>query len=250
MPKNQEKETDLYQEVTAITSLFIGAFLLVSLISYSFPLLGSQPRLQSVAENWCGGFGYYTASYLFSFCGVISFFPSLLLFYLAVTTFTTERTFDRLPFVIAGLTGTLIAASGLLASSEQLIFSSKVILPGGYLGCLVRGLLENVLGAVGSFLLLILMLIFSLMVAVRFSPLAFLLWTWEQVPLVLESMSAGQVWLREKISCWKKERQERNEAKLKQAAQLPKLLSPSMGNRLSDPLPPSGQKKLPPLHEP
>lgn len=68
------RQARLQQEAAAVTCLFLGMVLLLSLISYSLPLLGSQPQVQLPAANWCGHFGYYTARYLFSFFGLISFF--------------------------------------------------------------------------------------------------------------------------------------------------------------------------------
>ncbi|MCI5223733.1 MAG: hypothetical protein D3924_13950, partial [Candidatus Electrothrix sp. AR4] len=82
MPPQQEKEPKLYQEIAAISCLFLGVFLLLSLVSYTLPLFEAQPIQQKTAENWCGEVGYYTAFYLFSFVGLISFFPTLLLFHL------------------------------------------------------------------------------------------------------------------------------------------------------------------------
>ncbi|MCW5205382.1 DNA translocase FtsK 4TM domain-containing protein [Desulfobulbus sp. F5] len=205
-PRNQAA---LHQEAAAVTCLFLGAVLLLSLISYSLPLLGQQPLPQLPAENWCGHFGHYTARYLLSFFGLISFFPPLLLFYLAIAVLTARAVFDRLPFIVAGLTGVLLAASGLLAWAEQLVFSINSILPGGFLGHLIWGLLEGVLGTVGSVLLLLLLLLFSLMAAIRFSPLAFAAWTWEQTTAAVKTTAEGALVAQEKLADWQAEREQR-----------------------------------------
>ncbi len=42
--------------------------------------------------------------------------------------FTVSTTLDRLPFILAGGTGTLLAASGLLAGAEQIFFPPEFIL--------------------------------------------------------------------------------------------------------------------------
>ncbi|MGB5684393.1 MAG: DNA translocase FtsK 4TM domain-containing protein, partial [Candidatus Electrothrix sp.] len=149
---------------------------------------------------------------LFSFVGVISFFPVILLFYVAAAVFTVSTTLDRLPYILAGGTGTLLAASGLLAGAEQIFFPSEFILPGGYLGDLLRGGLEGALGVVGSILILVLVLIFSLMVSIRFSPIASAFWFWERTPLVMEKLSTSKDWIDEKFISWKKERQKRLES--------------------------------------
>ncbi|MCW5203868.1 DNA translocase FtsK 4TM domain-containing protein [Desulfobulbus sp. US2] len=209
MLKEYKQGTELYRESVVITCCFLGIFLLLSLVSYVLPIFATQPTLPAAGGNWCGGVGFYTAFYLFSFVGVISFFPVLLFFYVAAAVFTVSTTLDRLPYILAGGTGTLLAASGLLAGAEQIFFPSEFILPGGYLGDLLRGGLESALGVVGSVLILVLVLIFSLMASIRFSPLASALWFWEQTPLVVEKISAGKEWTGERIITWKTERQKR-----------------------------------------
>ena len=189
MTRTKKKEFRFSQEITALLCLFLGVFLLLCLVSYALPLLGTPPALQDPGANWCGGFGYYTARYLFSFFGVTALFPVLVFFYLAVAAFLPQGGLNRLPAIIVGITGILLAASGLLATTEQLIFPAEFISPGGYLGNLVRGLLDGIVGSVGSILLLLLVLIFSLMAAVRFSPFAFAGWLWEQSNQFLKKLA-------------------------------------------------------------
>ncbi len=184
MSKPNREQTGFQQEITAIICLFTGVFLLLCLVSYAQPLLGQHPTPQSVGDNWCGRVGYYVAHFLFYIFGTISFFPILVFFYLAVAVCLPHRNINRLPSIIVGITGILIAASGLLSTIEQLIFPSQYITPGGYLGETVRQLLERVFGSVGSVMLLFLALIFSLMAAVRFSPFGLGNWLWTRMLLL------------------------------------------------------------------
>ena len=190
MTRAKKKEFMFHQEITALVCLFLGIFLLLCLVSYALPLLADPPALQNPAANWCGGFGHYVAHYLFSFLGITSFFPVFVFFYLSAAAFLPYTHINRLPSIIAGITGILLAASGLLATTQQLIFPPEFITPGGYLGNLVRGLLESVVGTVGSVLLLVLLLIFSLMAAVRFSPFISGGWLWKQTVLLLKNVLA------------------------------------------------------------
>ena len=190
MAQAKKKEFRFRQEITALVCLFLGVFLMLCLVSYAQPLLADPPALQDPWANWCGGFGYYVAHYLFSILGITSFFPILVFFYLAAAAFFPHADINRLPSIIAGITGILLAASGLLATTQQLIFPAEFITPGGYFGNLIRGLLESVVGSVGSVLLLVLVLIFSLMAAVRFSPFAFTGWLWSQTGLLLKKTLA------------------------------------------------------------
>ena len=84
------KQARLQQEAAAVTCMFMGLVLLLSLISYSLPLLGAPAQLQQPAENWCGHFGYYAARYLLSFFGLPAFFSALLFFQLAAAVLTAR----------------------------------------------------------------------------------------------------------------------------------------------------------------
>ncbi len=176
----EEKKGVLRREIAALSSLFLAVYLFLCLFSYGLPLLDDNPVLQQPLDNWCGSFGFYLAHYLFSFLGLTAFFAVLLLIHLSFLAFFPSRQLNRLPLIVAGITGIAIAASGLLASSRQLIFPAEFISPGGYLGELVRILLVGFLGRIGSTLFLVLVLVFSLMAAVRFSPLRLLALLWRQ----------------------------------------------------------------------
>ncbi|HHD56197.1 MAG TPA: DNA translocase FtsK [Desulfobulbaceae bacterium] len=169
--KKKQNQHQYGQEMLAVFFLFSALFLLLSLTSYARPLVAdAQPHMQHPADNWCGTFGYYVAYSLFSFLGLTAFFPVFLLLYLGVVSLFPGSVVRRLPLVMAGITGLLIASSGLLAQAREIVFSPRFLSPGGYLGALVQGLLGPVLGQIGSVLVLVLLLIFSLMAAVRFSP--------------------------------------------------------------------------------
>ncbi len=160
------------QEVLALLLLFLALFLFLAQISYIQPLLGPEPAFQDSAANWCGTFGYYCAHYLFSFLGMIAFFPVCLLGYAMVNVLFSPKSCNRLPAIVAGLSGIMLSSSGLFGSFDQLWLPLGFIAPGGYLGSLVWQLLHQVIGSVGTVLVLVLILLFSLMASVRFSLLA------------------------------------------------------------------------------
>lgn len=181
MPLPKKKDSRFHQEIIALLILFLAVFLLLCLISYANPLLSKQPTLQDPAQNWCGALGYYIAHYLFSFFGLTSFFPVLVLIYTSVSVFIPGSKEYRLPYVVAGISGILVSTSGLLATTGKIIFPPEYISPGGYLGTLIWRLLGGLMGGVGSVLLLVLILIFSLMAAIRFSPLGAVQRLWQGV---------------------------------------------------------------------
>lgn len=181
MPLPKKKESELHQEIVALFILFLAVFLLLCLVSYTFPLLADSPVQQEPSQNWCGSLGYYLAFYLFSFFGLTSFLPVLVLIYTSVSVFLPGEKEYRLSLVVAGISGLLVSTSGLLATTDKIIFPPEYIKPGGYLGTLIWRLSGTFLGPVGSTLLLLLILIFSLMAAVRFSPLGAVKLMWKSM---------------------------------------------------------------------
>ena len=158
-------------EVVALLLLFFALFLLLSLCSYILPLLQPEPVLQRPEANWCGSLGHYTAHYLLSFLGLMAFFPVGILLYAMVSALIRRPEDQRLPFLVAGISGIALSSSGLFGAFDELLLPSAYVRPGGHLGLLVWSLLGGVLGYAGSALTMGLLLVFSLMAAVRFSPL-------------------------------------------------------------------------------
>ncbi|MHB8791416.1 MAG: DNA translocase FtsK [Desulfobulbaceae bacterium] len=178
MPLPKKKESKFHRETVALLTLFLAVFLLLCLVSYARPLLVASPALQAPSANWCGAIGFYTAHYLFNFFGLTAFLPVLILAYTSVAALVPGSILNSLPFVVVGISGILLSSSGLLATTEQLLFPPDLLSPGGYLGSLVWRLFGLLLGRAGSVLLLLFILICSLMAAVRFSPFGTARWFW------------------------------------------------------------------------
>ncbi|MCL7488025.1 MAG: DNA translocase FtsK 4TM domain-containing protein [Desulfobulbaceae bacterium] len=193
MPLPQKKKSPFRDEIISLFTLFLAVFLLLCLVSYSLPLLEEPPALQAPRDNWCGTLGFYIAHNLFSFFGLTAFLPVLILVYSSVAAMLPGSSGNRLPFLVAGISGILLSASGLLAIARQLVFSPEFLKPGGYLGELIWRLLSRIIGNVGSILLLLLILIFSLMAAVRFSPAGTLKWLWQTITSVGKKFSKKAV---------------------------------------------------------
>lgn len=162
------------QDAGALLLLFLTLFFLVALGSYLAPLFGAEPARQQPAANLCGTLGFYAAHYLFSLFGLVAFVPIGLLGYALVATLLCRSGGNRLPAIVAGISCFLLGSSGLFGAMDHLLVPAAFVAPGGYLGALVWRLLSGLLGNVGSVLVLLLLLLFSLMAAIRFSPFAFL----------------------------------------------------------------------------
>ena len=161
------------QEAIAVAGLFAAAFLLLCLVSYSLPILNAA-SYTSLA-NWCGTVGHFIAWGLMSLLGISSFWFIILLVFFSVQFFSSTSDFERLPLIFLGSFGILIASSSLLGimyptQGDYITILGRYYPAGGMIGSLLAHFLKTYLGTPGTVLLLLLLLIFSFMFAVRFSP--------------------------------------------------------------------------------
>ncbi len=181
MAQASKGESKFLKEAGALFFLFMAFFLFICLLSYLLPLIEPSSSIQKPSDNWCGSTGFFIAHYLFSMLGMAAFFPVVVLVYVsgAFLFFWTEL--NRLPYVVAGITGILFSSSGLLGMREAIFWPIAYITPGGYFGMFIWTFLSRVMGDIGSILVLILILIFSLMAAIRFSPLSVVAWSCNKI---------------------------------------------------------------------
>jgi S-DNA-T family DNA segregation ATPase FtsK/SpoIIIE len=175
MAKNTKKlhGPSFAQEAIAVTGLFAAVFLLLCLVSYSLPILNAASYTS--ASNWCGTVGHLIAWGLMSVLGISSFWFIILLVFFSVQFFSRTSDFERLPLIFLGSVGILIASSSLLgimypAEEDFVSLVGRYYPAGGMAGSWLAYFLKTYLGTPGAILLLLLLLIFSLMLAVRFSP--------------------------------------------------------------------------------
>ena len=86
MASSPHNHPRLRQEIAALFILFLAAFLLLCLVSYSRGLLGEEALLQASTENWCGSAGFFISHHLFSFLGLTAFLPVFVLVFLSGAT--------------------------------------------------------------------------------------------------------------------------------------------------------------------
>ncbi len=180
----------LRHEIIAPFTFFLVIFLVLCLVSYSLELFGDNIVLQGPAENWCGSAGFYTSHYLFRFLGLSVFIPVLGLFLLFGAVFFPGSLVGRMRYLLPGMIGLIVSASGLLATAEQLVFPAEFITPGGDLGFFVLTSLGRFIGPVGSILGLVLLLIFSLMAILRFSIFSAFIGMWLRGGALIAKLSS------------------------------------------------------------
>jgi S-DNA-T family DNA segregation ATPase FtsK/SpoIIIE len=161
------------QEAIAVTGLFAAVFLLLCLVSYSLPILKAAAYTSSA--NWCGTVGHLIAWGLMYLLGISSFWFIVLLVFFSVQFFSSKSDFNRLPLIFLGSFGILIASSSLLgimypAEGDFVSIVERYYPAGGLVGSWLAHFLKIYLGTPGAILFLLLLLVFSLMLSVRFSP--------------------------------------------------------------------------------
>lgn len=169
--KKKNNSPKLGQEIVAVFGVFLAVFLFICLASFTIP--DSSADLSELSsQNWGGKVGHLIAMVLMGFLGISSFWFVLLLFTFSFQFFSASLSTERIPSVIAGCTGILIASSGLAAiitpGPIELIW--RMYPSGGYLGTLLSSVCGKFLGGPGSLLFFISLLFISFMGAVRFSP--------------------------------------------------------------------------------
>ncbi|MBU0961901.1 MAG: DNA translocase FtsK 4TM domain-containing protein, partial [Proteobacteria bacterium] len=159
----------LRQEATAVMGIFLSLFLFISLVSAT--LAGGG--------NWGGELGKLVAQVLMGFTGWGAYLLASLLMLLSFLFFSPRMSFERLPQITAGLTGSVIAACALLSSLSLRDFAS--IESGGFLGKTVFTLMRSVVGGPGTVLFLLLLFVVSLMLSTQFSPYQLGAFLWRMV---------------------------------------------------------------------
>lgn len=202
---SNKKSLGLGREIASVSGLFFAIFLLVCLGSYSLPqgansgsLLWSDGERAGVAvagevpANWGGAVGQVVAGMALSFLGISAFLLPILLLVVALQSFSSSFTLQRLPFVVLGASGLLLAGSSLagLSGGEFVSLFGNLYPRSGYLGAQGVRIGHLVLGGPGSLLFFLAMFLISLMLTLKFSPYLYahrigagghkvVLWAWE-----------------------------------------------------------------------
>ena len=155
------------QEIAAVLGLFTAFFLVLSLVSYSPS--GTSSLFPAMPHNWGGSLGYFIARLLTGMLGISSFLFIPLCLFFSWQFFLKCSAFDRLPYIIAGSTGIMLASSSLLAASfgRKLLFDAYPA--AGIIGRESYALITPFLGRPGFVLIALLILLISLMAAIRLS---------------------------------------------------------------------------------
>jgi len=158
----------LFQELFAVLGLFLALFLFIALAGFSLP--GSDGLMQP--HLWGGRVGHFLAGLLMSFLGFSSFWLVFLLLTFSLRFFSPHASVQRLPLVLLGASGVIIASATLLAATglTTLHLPGRYYPCGGMLGDLFNVLFKDSFGASGTVLFALCLLVISLMMAAEMSP--------------------------------------------------------------------------------
>lgn len=179
-PKTEPPKPGLKQEALAVLGISISLFLYLSLFAYIFKF----------DANWSGKVGNLIAEVLFGFIGWGAYLLPTLLIISSCLFFGSKISFQRLPHVIAGLTGAMISFCGLLSSFT--IHDSSFLGAGGFLGKTGFVLLDAVVGHGGTVLVFLMIFLISLMLSTQFSPYQLLLAVRKAVKSLWQSFKSSK----------------------------------------------------------
>ena len=166
--KTEKNRPPLGQEILAVLAVFAAFFLFLCFFSYTEPGAGEPTG----GGNWGGTAGGFISAALFNFLGISAFWIPLQFLAVALQFFSPDLSLNRLPYIIAGCTGVIVASSGLFGSSGtmQVAMFGNYYPSSGFLGSKLNEMAGGFFGGPGSVLLFVALLLISVMAALRFSP--------------------------------------------------------------------------------
>jgi len=165
MTKTADSRPAFIQEVLGVCGFFLALFLLICLASF-FRGDGAG------RANWGGRVGFFLSHGLVSFMGLAALWLVVLILFISFYLFSPRMTLQRLPALVAGCSGIVLASSGLLGFLHFRPVAEEGYSAGGLLGSLLSDFFGRYLGAVGAGLFFTALLLVSIMGALRFSPYA------------------------------------------------------------------------------
>jgi len=169
--KKTQKPGSLGNEIIALIFFTLALVIFLSLISYnpedpSFFFYNSNPQK---IDNFLGVVGSYLSALLFQVLGLSSFLLVLLALQVSIRLFLTFRFPLRLLDCFSWV-GLILSASGILSLTLQKVPLGKdAVQAGGFLGHVVSWFLLKYVNVIGSYIVLLLVFILSLMASTGFS---------------------------------------------------------------------------------
>ncbi len=164
------------REIAGVIILTLAVFLLLCLSSYhpADPSFTHFVAGKVKTHNFIGSLGSYTADSLLRLLGIGAFWLPVFLSVISFKYFLDDH-FTVKPAGVAAFVGLLLATSALasLSLADIPVYGARMR-PGGVLGHLLDQATNSILSAIGSYILLIVVLILSLMILIDLSIVSFI----------------------------------------------------------------------------
>ncbi len=185
----KEIRPHLSLEILAVVGVMAGLFLALCLVSFTPP--GSSGEM----SNWGGMIGDVIAVVLIKFLGLTSFLLPLLLFLFSFGAFFPVTSEYRLPLMVAGCTGIIIASAVLLGGLgvPELTLFGRSYPVAGYIGAKIFTVSSAYFGGPGVALFFFVVLQFSLMALFYLSP-------YQTAKLIIDTGKRFYSWRQERKS--------------------------------------------------
>ncbi|MDO9530154.1 MAG: DNA translocase FtsK 4TM domain-containing protein [Syntrophales bacterium] len=189
--KEKQQQSKRGKEILGIIFLAIAIFTSLCIVSYNpaDPSFTHYVTGKVKIHNLCGSVGSYTADIFIRFMGIGAFWLPIILI-ITSFSFFLNRIFKVGFLVIAGFIGLIFSTSVLSAMRYPTIhmFGTKIA-SGGLLGTFFSTFLSSYMNHVGTYILLCLILIVSLMITVNLSLISL-------IRGIIKSVSGMFVWLK------------------------------------------------------
>ncbi len=175
LPVNGWRSHPRVREGLGIFCTGVGLFILISLVTYHSQDASFTTPGEAQLRNWGGVVGSYLADILYQLIGGAGFLIPLFVFTFGRSLFRGERfRSGRVLFLLFGGTILTLSLSVLLSLEYRSLplFSQTIRPAGGVIGSGLAALMLSLFARIGTYLIVVMLLIISLMVTTRFSLIA------------------------------------------------------------------------------
>jgi S-DNA-T family DNA segregation ATPase FtsK/SpoIIIE len=232
MKKASKERSAIVREISGILLIFLGTFVLISLISYHHSDPSIFTRSNRISMNYAGRIGANFAEALVQFSGLASFLFCALLFSSAARAFKGVPRKSLIGSTLWHLISIATCATLLSLVMGSVHFGGDLLQSGGWLGGLLSKLLIRELNFWGATLFTLCALLIALVFSTPFSASTFFGWSWQitrsAATWIVSTFLSALHLLREEAAqtIWSASQKRRSE----------KLISNSLANKGSTPL--------------
>ncbi len=218
--KQEKQENKRSKEIAGVILLALSLFLLLCLVSYkpSDPSLTHYVTGKVAIKNLGGFVGSYISDSLLRLFGLTAYWLPIV-FMLISFKLLLNRTYRITPVSIIGFIGLVFSTAALLSSNYNMIALFGVnVKSGGLLGALSSDLLHSYFNHIGTYILLIVILVVSIMITLN---LSLVLLTKKLLTLLGSALSKAKTFLLIRIERLRRKKKISKEKKIRITKNIP-----------------------------